>query len=174
MNRSAARRFAILALAAGGVGLACNVAALPEDRQQTIVIDNSDGDAEFTGEDVTLHGTVDKPARVTQGTMQISGIEIHLDKQNGEVQSITASGNPARFQQQPAADEAIVHVSGQNMKLDNARQIVTVDTNAEYRKGEDSMRAAHLDYNMETGAAGGSGGVQMIIQPQQARETNTP
>jgi lipopolysaccharide export system protein LptA len=174
MNRSATRHFAILALVACGIGWACNASALPEDKLKPILIDNPDGDATMSGEDVTLRGTADKPAKVTQGTMEISGIEIHIDRQNGAVQSITASGNPARFQQQPAADQAIVHVSGQNMTLDNTSQTVAVDTGAEYSHGGNSMSAAHLDYNMETGAAGAKGGVQMIVQPQNAQETSPP
>lgn len=175
MNPKAILRFANLMLFSAGVALSCcNTWALPEDKQKNIQIDNPSGDAALNGEDVTLRGTADKPARVIQGTMEISGLEIHIDRQNGSLQSITASGNPARFQQQPASDQEIVHVSGQSMTLDNLKQAVSVDTSAEYQQGGNSMSANHLDYNMETGSANATGGVQMIFEAQGAKGSTTP
>lgn len=173
MNPRAMLRLAI-ALASTTIGFSHHASALPEDQQKPIAIDNPSGDATLNGEDVTLRGTADKPARVTQGTMEISGMEIYIDRQNRTLQGIRATGNPARFQQQPAADQEVVHVSGETMTLDNIKQTVSVDTNAEYNQGGNSMSATHLDYNMETGAANATGGVQMIFQPQNAQDPQTP
>lgn len=173
MHHNVTRWLAITTLA-GAMVLTCNVYALPDDKQKPIEVENPSGNATLKGEDVTLHGTPEQPARITQGTMQISGVEIHIDRENGVVQSITASGNPAHFQQQPTVNEAIVHVSGDTMKLDNARQMISVDSNAEYHQDGNSMKAPHLDYNMETGQANATGGVQMIIQPQSSRENTSP
>src|SRR5690606_4949809 len=82
--------------------------ALPEDREQEFVIDFSRLET-FLEQGITLaYGTPEQPTVATQGSLRIEGQEIRVERQGEEVLRVTAVGTPARFQQQPAADQAVV------------------------------------------------------------------
>lgn len=168
----------VIAAAAFTLAMSGNVSALPEDRQQTLEID-ADSQEGTLNQDMTFRGSDEKPAQIIQGSMRVSGNQIHIKWIDGEIQSVVAEGNPARFQQQPAAEDPVVHISGQSMTLDNVKQTITVDRNVEYNQGGNSMSSNHLDYNMTTGTANatsvpGGDRVRMSIQPQNAAESPTP
>jgi lipopolysaccharide export system protein LptA len=130
-----------------------SVFALPEDAQQPLVVETPDGNAEMllNAGLVIYRGTANSPVKVTQGSLLITGTEIRLQSnQDGALQSVSATGNPARFQQQPAANQAIVHISGNQIHFDNVAQTLTIDAAAEFSQGASNMRANHIDYDIKT------------------------
>src|SRR5690606_818334 len=96
-------------------------------------------------------GTTASPASVTQGSMMISGLELTVQRgDEGELLKVTASGSPARYQQQPEADQAIVHASGITLTYDNVASMVTADEDARFSQGETVLTGHHIEYNLET------------------------
>src|SRR5690606_22643691 len=87
--------------------------ALPEDAAQQIDVDANSSEIDLDLGLVIYRGSNETPVRVSQGSMLITGTEIHMELRDGVLVRATAIGNPAHFQQQPEADKAIVYLSGQ-------------------------------------------------------------
>ena len=86
---------------------------LPDDKDQEIIVIAPLGAEVSLDEGITVfRGTEAQPVVVTQGSMEISGIEITIDATDGDlskINKITAIGRPARFHQQPNMDSSIIH-----------------------------------------------------------------
>ena len=126
--------------------------ALPDDAAKPFEVNSPSGDSElFLAEGLVIYrGPPNDPATVRQGSMLITGTEIRIKRTNGTLQAATAIGNPASFEQQPAVDQEIVHISGNSIHFDNAAQTLTIDTAAEFTQGDNNLRANHIDYDIKT------------------------
>lgn len=126
--------------------------ALPDDANKPFEVNSPSGDGElFLDEGLVIYrGPANAPATVRQGSMLITGTEIRIKRTNGVLQSATAVGNPARFEQQPAADQAVVYISGNSIQFDNTSQTLTIDAAAEFTQGENNLQANHIDYDIKT------------------------
>lgn len=149
---------------------------LPEDREQEFVIDFSRSET-FLDRGLTLfYGTPAQPAVATQGSLRIEGQEIRVERDGEELLMITAFGNPARFQQQPAADQAVVHASGRSIVFDNRARFLTVDDEATLsQEGTGSLSGQHIEYELDAGKfsadnGNGEGQVQMRIPPSRIEQ----
>jgi lipopolysaccharide export system protein LptA len=168
-----ATRFAELSLATILLSmlLPAAVSALPEDSEQEIVSDYSSIDLFPEQGLVVFKGAADEPACITQGSLRICGDEIRLERtSDGSLKKVTASGTPARFQQQPAADQELVHASGLTLVFDATAQLVTIDENAELSQAGTVLTHQHIEYDLNTGnasAGGESGQGRMVIPPPQ-------
>lgn len=138
---------AALTLCLGSVCL-----ALPEDAGKPTVFDGSDSEYLQKGDlsILVLTGTNEKPAIITQGTLKISGLKIEMESRNEAVLKITATGQPASFQQQLAVNEAPVLASGQQVTLDNTAKVLSVDNNAELIQAGKTISAHHFEYDLQT------------------------
>ncbi len=144
--------------------------ALPEDASQKV-------DADFTKIDLFLDqglvvytGSPAKPTCITQGSLKICGTEIRQENaDDGSLKKVTATGSPAQFQQQPAADQQLVHASGATLVFDNATQLVTADGNAEFSQADYVLTHQHIEYNIATRQASASSSGD-----EQGRITITP
>jgi len=138
---------AALTLCLGSVCL-----ALPEDAGKPTVFDGSDSEYLQKGDlsILVLTGTNDAPASITQGTLKISGLKIELESRNEAILKITATGQPASFQQQLAANEAAVLASGQQVTLDNTAKVLSVHKNAELIQEGRTITAHHFEYDLQT------------------------
>src|SRR5690606_17978052 len=78
--------------------------ALPEDDTQSIeTLDYASIDYAVDEGVVIQKAHPGKPTCITQGTRVICGDEIRIEHANdGSLNKVTATGTPARFQQQPA------------------------------------------------------------------------
>ena len=126
-----------------------NVLALADDARQQIVVEANSSEF-FPDQGLFIHhGSDVKPARITQGSLQISGAEIRIERNaDGTLKMITTSGSPARFQQQPAIDEAIIHASGKTLVFDNNTQLLTIETEAEFIQQGYTIRGHRIDYDL--------------------------
>jgi lipopolysaccharide export system protein LptA len=144
--------------------------ALPEDATQEIVIEAGSSELYLDRGLLIYRGSAGTPARITQGTMVITGEEIRIER-DGErsLKKVTATGKPARFQQQPALDQEVLHVSGETLSFDNVEQTLSVDVQAEFTQADTTLTGHHIDYDLESRSAATTGRspeeqVRMTIQ----------
>lgn len=129
--------------------LPASAGALPDDREQPINIDASSYEV-FMDEGLTIYyGSEEEPAVLTQGSMRIAGEEITTKSADRVVQVITVTGTPARFEQQPAVDEAVVHGSGRTVTYDSTAQLLTIEEGASLKQGGNTLNGYHVEYDME-------------------------
>ncbi|HEY0962371.1 MAG TPA: lipopolysaccharide transport periplasmic protein LptA [Pseudomonadales bacterium] len=148
--------------------------ALPEDAQQEIEVDSEAAEL-FLDEGLIVYtGSESEPACITQGTLKICGNEIRLERAPGAeagLQKVTATGTPATFQQQPAADQQLAHASGGTLVFDNVTRLVTADGDAEFSQAGTVLTHQHIEYNLDTRRASASSSGergQMRIPPNAA------
>jgi len=131
--------------------------ALPDDAQQPILTESSSTEMFLDRGYFVYRGTAESPARITQGSMEISGEQITVERIDGVLKKVTATGNPAQFQQQPDATKALIHASGNTLVFDNTARLITADENAEFHQDGSSVSGFHIEYNLETRSASATG-----------------
>ena len=130
---------------------------LPEDEQQPLEIQSSSNEMFLDLGYFIYRGTQAQPAVATQGSMKISGVEIIVERGADGIAKVTATGSPARFQQQPEANQAIVHARGKVLVFDNVSRLVTADEEAEFDQGGNTLSGHHIEYDMQTRRVSASG-----------------
>lgn len=155
--------------------LPVTVAGLPEDKDQEVIVIASLGAEVSLDEGITIfRGTEAQPVVITQGSMEISGIEITIDAIDGDlskISKITAIGKPARFHQQPNSDSAIIYAKGNNIVYDDARQLITIREYAELIQDRNTITGHLIEYEIESRKARAVSGssddrVKMSISPE--------
>jgi len=143
--------------------------ALPSDKNQEIQI--SSGNAAIDSKQgVTI---LTDAVKLVQGTLEINAEKVTLryDK-NQKLQSLVAEGAPARYQQQPDPDKAVIHAEASNITYDVSKQHLTLDKNAFVEQKGATTRGGHIDYDMTAGTVNASGSgnatnrVEFVIPPQ--------
>jgi lipopolysaccharide export system protein LptA len=137
--------------------LAPGAFALPEDAQQTLTIQADSSEMFLDRGYFVYRGKPDQYATITQGSMAISGLEIIVERLDGAIAKVTATGAPARFQQQPELNQAVVYASGNTLVFDNVAQLFTADENAEFIQGGDKFNGYHIEYDLSTRSINATG-----------------
>lgn len=155
--------------------LPISVFALPEDKDQDVVVVASLGGEVSLEDGITVfRGTLEQPAVITQGSMEISGVEITIEAKDGDlsrINKITATGAPARFHQQPNLDSAIVYAKGENIIYDDGAQLITISGSAELSQDRKVISGHLIEYEIENKKARAESGsteerVNMSISPE--------
>jgi lipopolysaccharide export system protein LptA len=160
---------AVLLMASGLIIFGQNASALPEDANQKASFEG--GSLEYFPDqgEVILRENVEGLAHIKQGSMEIFASEIRLVLIDGVVSKATAVGMPARFQQQPALDQAIVYLSGHTLDYDNGSRMLNIDGEATYTQAGNTLNGLHIDYNLDTRKVNAKAregeSVQMLITP---------
>lgn len=149
--------------------------ALPEDDASEIVSDDyASIDLALDSGEIVQKAHPDRATCVTQGSRVICGAEIRLERaEDGSVRKLTAIGTPASFQQQPAADQEVVHFSGLTLVFDNEARLLTIDGEAKFSQGPNRLEHQHIEYHLDSrrltadGGDSGEGG-QMNLTPPPA------
>jgi lipopolysaccharide export system protein LptA len=133
------RRVALLA----ALALASSVAvALPGDTEQPIRITTDEAlRDEKTGRTV-YQGNVE----LIQGTIKITADRITFYRVEQEGDKIIAEGSPARMQQQPEADSALMHAHGDIIEYYRAEERVQLRDNARVEQDGSTVRGDRIDY----------------------------
>jgi lipopolysaccharide export system protein LptA len=153
--------------------------ALPDDNKQPIDIDGPQGCERIVENEQLLYicrGTTAAPAQVTQGSLKISGTEIRTILRNDALQTITASGSPARFEQQPSAAEAIVHSNATKIVFTNTTQLLVMEGQAKLEQEGNVFESPKIEYNVKTthmSATGTPGGESVHISLP-VKQADTP
>lgn len=144
--------------------------ALPSDRSQPISLlaDNA------TYNDKTGVTTYTGNVVIEQGTMKLNAASIvaNLNK-NKQISTITATGSPAKFQQQVDTARGIARGEAQKIIYNAETGILNLVGNAYLFQNGASIRGNTLKYSMNKGdievsggsSSGAKGRVQIIIPP---------
>jgi lipopolysaccharide transport protein LptA len=144
-----------------------SVSALPDDATKPIATEAANSEF-MLNEGVEIHyGTAAEPARISQGSMVISGQEIRIERKGGTLIRVTATGSPASSQQQPAIDQDIVYIRANTLVFDNASRTFSADGDVELLQAGDTIVGNHIDYYIDTGRARGDQVRMLIQQPEE-------
>ncbi|MCE2027148.1 lipopolysaccharide transport periplasmic protein LptA [Sessilibacter corallicola] len=139
--------------------------ALPSDRNQPIEIDAERAERNDKTGVTTFIGN----ATLTQGTLKISADFIRVKQNPSGVDNIVAEGQPAKFQQQPEANEPLVKAEAEKILYSVAKETVNLSVNAQIDRGDGStINSDSIDYDIREShsVASGDSGVKIVIQPQ--------
>lgn len=153
--------------------------ALPEDNQQPIAVqaDRAEHSSKLNKATTLYIGNVS----MQQGSLVIRGDKVTILSENRAVSEIIATGSPAQFTQQPAADQPVVLAKAETIHYRLSQDSISLLEQASLSQGESFVTGNHIDYNMltaEVKAIGGSsetnddgteaasGRVNMILEPQ--------
>ena len=162
------------------VGLALTISnavfALPSDRQQPInlVADKA------TFNEKTGVNTYTGNVIIDQGTMRLqAGTIVAQLNANKQIQTITATGSPARFQQKTDAAKGLAKGNAQKIVYNAESGIITLTGNAFLEQDGSSIKGAVLRYSMNKGdiealgtpnnSGSSNGRVQMVIPPSASK-----
>lgn len=148
--------------------------ALPSDRNQPISLladratyNDKTGITTYTGNVV-----------IEQGSMKINAASIVANlNANKQISTVTASGSPAKFQQQLETNRGIARGEAQKIVYNAQSGILNLSGNAYLYQDGASIRGNSLKYSMNKGdievSGGGSGAskgrVQIIIPPSSSK-----
>lgn len=124
--------------------------ALPDDLNQDMITSCPARSESFLDQGLEIcRGTSSNPAEINQGSLKLSGLEIRIERVEGNISTITVSGSPAAFQQQPQIEQAIVYASGTSIILDNDNQMITIQGNAAFsQEGTIDTTAERIEYDI--------------------------
>ena len=167
------KKAAVLSIA---IMAASSAFAIPSDRNQPIslVADRATFN-EKTGV-TTYSGNV----IIEQGTMRLQAASIVANlNQKKQISSITASGSPARFQQQLDANKGLAKGQAQKIVYNAETGIITMSGGALLEQDGASIRGNTLKYSMNKGdieatgtpnsSGSSSGRVQIVIPPSSTK-----
>lgn len=162
-------------LAALILSVASSVAfALPDDQNQQIDVEAVSSEINLNEGLYIYRGTDASPARIIQGSMQISGTEIRIERPGGVLAKVTATGAPARFQQQPEVDQAVIHASGHTLDYDTSKRMLNIDGEAQFNQEGNVISAHHIDYNLDTRNANATSSGESVRMSLPPRAPDTP
>jgi len=147
--------------------------ALPDDANQAITIEGGSGGFSPDQGLYIIREDADGLAHIKQGSMEIFASEIRAEIIDGVLTKATAIGMPARFQQQPTIDQAIIYLSGHTLDYDNSKRVLNIDGEASYEQAGKTLDGRHIDYNLDTGDANAEAEqgerVKIVIPPPAAQ-----
>jgi lipopolysaccharide export system protein LptA len=163
-------------LAALWLALAAQTAAaLPDDRQQAIEIQSREAIREEAKGLTIYSGDV----VIKQGTIEIAADKVTVETQNNTVVRIVCVGKPARYQQQPESDKALVVAQGNTIRYDLETDIVLLLENASLIQEEATLTGERIEYDLKQAVIRAKGGsesgkerIRMVIPPSQQPEAN--
>jgi lipopolysaccharide export system protein LptA len=150
--------------------------ALPEDRSQPIHI-SADKALRDEKQGFTVYeGNV----RMRQGTLQIAAQRITVFHQVEEADRILAEGKPARMQQQPEADQGLMHAQADTIEYFKTEERVLLQHNASIEQDGSKVAGDSIEYLIEqqliradsdtAGGNTGGGQVEVVIPARALQE----
>ena len=135
--------------------------ALPNDREQPISLaaDNATYN-EKTGLAI-YSGNVE----IKQGSLLIQAEQITAttDK-NGKILTITATGKPARLQQQPSTDKGIATAQAEEINYQAQDGLISLKRNAILQQAGSTFKSLEILYSMDKGEVEAKGNPQNRVQ----------
>ncbi len=151
------------------VGAGCAY-ALSTDRDQPAVIDADEAEFDFKTGLRTYKGNVS----VVQGSLRINADKLVVKFKDGKMETATAWGSPAKFQQRPDGKDHDVIGIGQTIELDQPANTLTLVNTASLKQGSDTARGARIIYNMAKDTLKVQGGSRIETRPSSAEEKQPP
>ncbi|HHX83013.1 MAG TPA: hypothetical protein GX696_08550 [Pseudomonadaceae bacterium] len=143
--------------------------ALEEDASMEVVIDANSSDYTLDGV-LELYGSADKPVRITQGTLEITGLEVHIEQQGDAISTLVAYGTPARFRQQLNPGEEPIQAMGLTLRFDNSAQTLSIVEQAEIVLPNGTRSTGYqFDYDLQSkrmrSDSPAGEGIRIVIPP---------
>lgn len=147
--------------------------ALPDDQQQPIHVTANSAIQE--NNTVTYRGNV----IIVQGSVRIEADQVVILHEKGKLQKATATGKPARFQQQPDVDGGLITGSANTLIYHNSDQRVELLQDAFVDRDKSTVKSDRIEYLLPSKTVradalpnNNSGRVEMILQPNQSKSDN--
>jgi lipopolysaccharide export system protein LptA len=149
-----------------GLAAAMDVQALREDRNQpirisakTVTVDQKAGITRYQG-DVVMH----------QGSLRINADRVVIRYEQGEIQSLSASGNPVSFRQRPDNEDQDIKATAARLQYSASDQTLHLYDSVALHRGDDILHSAVLHYDLGNSRLQAEGDPQdrvySIIQPR--------
>lgn len=135
-------------LCIGLVGLlfSSHAIALDNDKNAPVTIDADTTSIDFRTGQRVLTGNVE----ITQGTLNIKADKIVLIYKGDDIDTATAYGKPVKFKQLPEGHKEMVYGEGHKLKLEQAKDLITLTENAKVTQGSNIITGKVINYNMKT------------------------
>jgi len=161
-----------LALATLIASYSATLLALPSDKLEEIrgsadnlTVDQKNGVATYTGS-----------VQIQQGTLKIvaDSIVIHTNA-DSSVEKMIATGNPARFEQQPEKDQGVVTAAAKQITYTPNNERLLLVENASVEQNGAVMSGPQIDYDLlkevmkaagKNGATGNGERIEIVIPPK--------
>ena len=166
MKRGTALLLGLAALGAPGA------LPLPTDRDQPIAVEADSAVRDDRAGQTVYRGDV----RLVQGSLVIEADELTIFHRRDLAERVVARGEPARMQQQPEIDEALIHAAARRITYFTAEERVLLEEQAEVEQDGATVRGERIDYlireQLVRADAAGSGGerVQVVIPSRVAAQ----
>ncbi len=116
--------------------------ALPEDRTQPIEVTADSAEQDERAGTTTYTGKV----LIMQGSIRIEADKVVLKSQNNKLSMMTATGNPASFQQQPEAEKGLVKARGKQLSYNVAEEHIILEQDANLEQDGSTVNGDRIDY----------------------------
>lgn len=140
------RYLAIVAIiATTGLAAAMDAHALREDRNQPIrisanavTVDQKTGVTRYQGDVV-----------IQQGSLHIAADRVVIRQGKGEIESLSAFGNPVTFRQRPDGEAQEIKGSAARLQYSAGDQILHLYDDVALQRGDDVLHSATLHYDLD-------------------------
>jgi lipopolysaccharide export system protein LptA len=139
--------------------------ALAEDADKPIHIIGKNAEMDRVAKTLVYHGDV----RVDQGTLRVIADTMVVEYEADRVVRITATGTPARYQQQLEGDQGHVHANASEIVYHTQTEALDLKGKAYLLQRGNELQGEVIRYDIVAGKvdahATSSGPVRMILQP---------
>ena len=136
----------MLCIGLAGLLFSSHTIALDKDKSAPVTIDADTTSIDFRTGQRVLTGKVE----VTQGTLNIKADKIVLIYKGDDIDTATAYGKPVKFKQLPEGHKEMVYGEGHKLKLEQAKDMITLTKNAKVTQGTNIITGKVIHYNMKT------------------------
>lgn len=148
---------------------AAAIQALPEDRDKPMRItadkaerDDVSGVTIYTGNVILI-----------QGTLRLTSEKLTIYQIDGEPSKIIAEGKPAKMQERPKPDKAIMYAEGQVITYYKSEERVHLQTDGYVEQGGQEVKGDSIDYFIEKeltkAKSGKNSRVEVVIPPSELK-----
>jgi lipopolysaccharide export system protein LptA len=181
LSAALARRLSSIAAALSILLASYNAMSLPEDWEQTMVIQSDRAELDRKTGMVIYEGDVE----LTQGTLKIQSDRLMAIMDGNHLKQAVAEGSPARYEQQVTPERPITRATASRIDFYSDSREVTFQGNATLTQEDNLFSGEHIRYELENervtasgqlpnaspsepGSEGENERIRVIIQPQPA------
>ncbi len=112
---------------------------------------------------------------VSQGTLKIMADQLELYGSVNNPKKIIAIGSPAKLQQQPTIDQALIIVTGNTIEYSVATGKVEIITDAKFEQNGTTIQASKIFYDVSNSyieANADENDINVVIPPKQEQKNS--
>lgn len=151
------------------------VVAFDLDSEKPIRVESKTARLDDKAGTATYAGNV----RVTQGEARLEADKVVLQRNEGELDSMEATGEPATYEQPETEEAPAIYAEGNRIHYSASENLIVFERNALIRQAGDRFRGNRISYDLEDRVVNASSAkddeedrVEMTIQPGRNRDNN--